>query len=227
MTATEATGPHMPAPSACLDPRRPAVRRYLVACLAAALSPLAASAQEGWQTYGGEGTADTGAVVCPLDGADADGRVFCFSLGCTEDAPLRFVVTLSGMPLPDAPVEAAVTVDGRSAGTLTLEPAEVDYGELATPWRQDAHADLVTALRRGRAATISIEGGGMAIAQPMSLTGSARALATAMEVCPAPRVPGAETADPAAPAASEGATPSSDVPTPRPETAADAAADAG
>jgi hypothetical protein len=157
----------------------------LVFALVAFATPLAA---QDWGNTDQEGAGGAGAYVCPLDDAET-GNLFCFRLGCTDDVPLRFEINIVGGDAPDA-LDVELSVDGRAAGLLGFSraPAE-DYISLTAPFDPRLHRGLVTRLREGIRAEVSLDYPDGAQTVEMSLRGSGRALGAVLASCPMPEVP--------------------------------------
>lgn len=169
-----------------MTPRTPLRTSFFLSLgLMALASPLAA---QGWDNTDQEGAGGAGAYVCPLDDAET-GNLFCFRLGCTDAAPLRFEINIVGGDAPDA-LDVAVSVDGRAAGRLGFAraPAE-DFISLTAPFDPRLHRGLVSRLREGIRAELSLEFPDGEQAIDMSLRGSSRALGEVLATCPMPEVP--------------------------------------
>ena len=169
-----------------MTPRTPLRTSFFLSLgLMALAAPLSA---QGWDNTDQEGTGGAGAYVCPLDDAET-GNLFCFRLGCSDADPLRFEINIVGGDAPDA-LDVAVSVDGRAAGRLgfTRTPAE-DFISLTTPFDPRLHRGLVTRLREGIRAELSLEYPDGAQAIEMSLRGSSRSLGEVLTTCPMPEVP--------------------------------------
>ncbi len=164
-------------------------RAPLQTILALGLLPLAAPlAAQGWDNTDQEGAGGAGAYVCPLDDAET-GNLFCFRLGCTDAEPLRFEIDIVGGDAPEV-LGVSLSVDGRAAGRLGFTRDDAQDGiALTAPFDPSLHRSLVSRLREGISAEVSLEYPDGAQAIEMSLRGSSRALEAVLETCPMPEVP--------------------------------------
>ncbi|RVV98418.1 hypothetical protein EKE94_05720 [Mesobaculum littorinae] len=156
-------------------------------CLSAAgafLSGSLPAAAEAWRVIDTQGRA--GAEVCPVDGPTSR-ETFCFALACSPGGPPGFEIRTWGLTLPAESYAIEIGIDGARAGLLPMTPlAEGEETVLRSDWRGDADAALAEAMRRGGAATLNIDLGYFAFAQPLSLDGSAVALEKALGMCRTP-----------------------------------------
>jgi hypothetical protein len=164
---------------------RTALHTSLALGLLALATPLSAQT---WDNTDQEGAGGAGAYVCPLDDAET-GNLFCFRLGCTDADPLSFEINIVGGDAPDA-LDVAVSVDGAVAGLLGFSRgAAEDHIALTAPFDPRLHRGLVTRLREGSRAELSLDYPDGAQAVEMSLRGSSRALGAVLQTCPMPEVP--------------------------------------
>lgn len=156
--------------------------RFIALCLACLVAACPALAQDGW-SFRQDETGTVRAATCPVND-DETGNSLCLSLGCRQGQPLGWRVTMAGGDLPD-PLDVEILVDGARAGALTLTqvPSEVPFDFVASV-DPDRDADLIQTLRAGRAATLRLGDGEGQVERPMSLSGSANAIASVQAQCP-------------------------------------------
>lgn len=122
------------------------------------------------------------AVACPAE-ADAAGGGLCLMVGCDAGQPLRWRLIADG-DLPD-PLRVNMFIDEEPSGFLSLAQVSsdevFDYVAQVDPERE---VRLLEALRAGGGATMVLDPDGEAIETALSLRGSGRAIAAAMEACP-------------------------------------------
>ncbi|MEC7762598.1 MAG: hypothetical protein VX874_11890 [Pseudomonadota bacterium] len=145
------------------------------------LSALPAAAQD-W-SFDPDVEGEVRAVACPLE-EDETGNYMCLMVGCDAGQPLRWRVVAAGGDLPD-PLRINMFVDEEPSGFLSLRQTAsdvpLDYVAQVDP---DREVRLLEALRAGGGATMVLDPDGAAIERALSLRGSGRAIASAMEACP-------------------------------------------
>ena len=145
------------------------------------LSSMPAIAQD-W-SFNPDMQGEVQAVACPLDD-DETGNYLCLMVGCEPEQPLRWRLVAAGGNLPD-PLRINMFIDEEPSGFLSLGQVQSDVPfDFVAQVDPERDVRLLEALRAGGGAMMILDPEGAAIERPLSLRGSGKAIASAMEACP-------------------------------------------